>query len=147
MTVETAALAVAALAGPRLSRADAVGLAPRTPGLYALYVGKAEKSLNGRDVGTHSSLPGKTGSSTVRRSLAALLVHRVDLEPEPRNPAKPDGSANVWSSAERTESARGCSRDSIAARSGSPLNIGVDPARRGVSALDELRVGQSSAFL
>jgi hypothetical protein len=58
-----------------------------------LYVGKAEKSLNGRDVGTHFAT-GKTGASTVRRSLAALLVDRLDLVSVPRNLAKPDGSAN-----------------------------------------------------
>jgi hypothetical protein len=58
-----------------------------------LYVGKAERSLNGRDVGTHFAT-GKTGSSTVRRSLAALLVNELDLVPVPRNLTKPDGSAN-----------------------------------------------------
>ena len=58
-----------------------------------LYVGKAEKSLNGRDVGTHFAT-GKTGSSTVRRSLAALLSVELDLVAVPRNLAKPDGSAN-----------------------------------------------------
>ena len=58
-----------------------------------LYVGKAEKSLNGRDVGTHFAT-GKTGSSTVRRSLAALLVTQLDLLAVPRNLVRPDGSAN-----------------------------------------------------
>lgn len=102
------------LAGTRHARVDAVHLAPREAGLYAfygdevtwrdlgltparedqpLYVGKAEKSLNGRDVGTHFTT-GKTGSSTVRRSLAALLADELDLVPVPRNLAKPDGSAN-----------------------------------------------------
>jgi uncharacterized protein YbjT (DUF2867 family) len=56
-------------------------------------VGKAEKSLNDRDVGTHFA-SGKTGSLTVRRSLAALLASELDLRPVPRNPAKPDSSAN-----------------------------------------------------
>ena len=59
----------------------------------ALYVGKAERSLNGRDVGTHFAT-GKTGSSTVRRSLAALLTGQLDLLAVPRNVAMPDGSAN-----------------------------------------------------
>lgn len=58
-----------------------------------MYVGKAEKSLNGRDVGTHFTA-GKTGSSTVRRSLAALLITQLDLRAVPRNLSRPDGSAN-----------------------------------------------------
>ena len=108
------AVALEELSGARHRREDAVELAPRRPGLYAfhgddrawaelaltpafqdqpLYVGKAERSLNGRDVGTHFAT-GKTGSSTVRRSLAALLVGELDLVPLPRNLANPDGSAN-----------------------------------------------------
>lgn len=95
-------------------RVEAVDVIPRAPGLYAfygderawadldlrptidgqpLYVGKAERSLNGRDVGTHFST-GKTGSSTVRRSLAALLVSQLGLTAVPRNLARPDGTAN-----------------------------------------------------
>ena len=106
--------AVAALVGVRHARVDALERTPRKPGLYAfsgdevawrqlgltpafrdqpLYVGKAEKSLSGRDVGTHFAT-GKTGSSTVRRSLAALLVDDLHLVAVPRNLAKPDGSAN-----------------------------------------------------
>lgn len=106
--------ALHALVGVRHARVDAVAFAPRKPGLYAfygdevawkelalapafedqpLYVGKAEKSLNGRDVGTHFAT-GKTGSSTIRRSLAALLVDDLHLVAVPRNLAKPDGSAN-----------------------------------------------------
>lgn len=106
--------ALTSLAGDRHAYADAIRLVPKRPGLYAfygderawadlelssafedqpLYVGKAERSLNGRDVGTHFSA-GKTGSSTVRRSLAALLVNELDLLAVPRNRAKPDGSAN-----------------------------------------------------
>lgn len=108
------AQALADLAGARHIRREAAHGVPKAPGLYAfygdqqawsdldlslafddqpLYVGKAEKSLNGRDVGTHFST-GKTGSSTVRRSLAALLVAQLDLVAVPRNLAKPDGSAN-----------------------------------------------------
>lgn len=108
------AAALASLAGNRHVHADAVQLVPKNPGLYAfygddpawaqlglspafegqpLYVGKAERSLNGRDVGTHFAA-GKTGSSTVRRSLAALLVDELALVSVPRNLAKPDGSAN-----------------------------------------------------
>lgn len=102
------------LAGVHHRREDAADLVARSPGLYAfygdehswsdlqltpvfdgqpLYVGKAELSLNGRDVGTHFAT-GKTGSSTVRRSLAALLVDELVLIPVPRNLARPDGSAN-----------------------------------------------------
>ncbi|MGH2864053.1 MAG: GIY-YIG nuclease family protein, partial [Solirubrobacteraceae bacterium] len=72
---------------------------PSTPGLYAihgnsaawaelglgvapdsrpLYVGKAEDSLITRDVKTHFG-DGRTGSSTVRRSIAALLASTLDL--------------------------------------------------------------------
>jgi hypothetical protein len=108
------ALALADLAGVRHARVDAGERVPKLAGLYAfygdeqawseldlspafdnqpLYVGKAEKSLNGRDVGTHFTT-GKTGSSTVRRSLAALLVTKLGLVAVPRNLARPDGSAN-----------------------------------------------------
>jgi hypothetical protein len=100
--------------GTRHRRIDEAELAPRRAGLYAFYgddrawadleltpafddqplhVGKAERSLNGRDVGTHFA-SGKTGSSTVRRSLASLLTDQLELIPAPRNRAIPDGSAN-----------------------------------------------------
>ncbi|MAY98144.1 GIY-YIG nuclease family protein [uncultured Nocardioides sp.] len=108
------------LAGVRHRRADAAVHVAHVAGLYAvygderawsdlsltpafddqpLYVGKAERSLNGRDVRTHFAA-GKTGSSTVRRSLAALLFEALDLSPVPRNPSKPDGSANYALEAE-----------------------------------------------
>ncbi len=108
------AVALESLAGMRHAHSEAVKLVPRHPGLYAfygddrawldlglsraydgqpLYVGKAERSLNGRDVGTHFAA-GKTGSSTVRRSLAALLLNELGLVAVPRNLAKPGGSAN-----------------------------------------------------
>lgn len=79
---------------------------PNAPGLYALYgsrevwgalklelpdfdvrplyVGKAERSLKRRDFTTHFAT-GKTGWSTLRRALAALLNMRAAL----RNSAKP----------------------------------------------------------
>ncbi len=68
--------ALADLASTRHNRRDATDRVPRAPGLYAfygdeqawsdldlspafddqpLYVGKAERSLNGRDAGTHFS--------------------------------------------------------------------------------------------
>jgi hypothetical protein len=108
------AAALESLAGCKHGHAEAIELVEKKPGLYAfygdarawkdlglrpafeeqpLYVGKAEKSLNGRDVGTHFAT-GKTGSSTVRRSLAALLADELNLVAVPRNLAKPDGSAN-----------------------------------------------------
>ncbi|MDN5790239.1 MAG: hypothetical protein L0H25_05130 [Micrococcales bacterium] len=57
-----------------------------------LYVGKAERTLHGRDVRTHFAA-GKTGSSTVRRTLAALLAGELALGPIPRNIAKPEGES------------------------------------------------------
>lgn len=115
MTIESVvADALEELAGVRQPRKDAAEHVARRAGLYAfygderawseiqltpafdgqpLYVGKAEMSLNGRDVGTHFGT-GKTGSSTLRRSLAALLSDELDLVPMPRNLVKPDGSAN-----------------------------------------------------
>ncbi len=82
---------------------------PKSPGLYAiygppstwnqlklgdptndrpLYVGKSESNLADRDVKTHFG-DGRTGSSTVRRSFAALLRDSLGLHALPRNPAKP----------------------------------------------------------
>jgi GIY-YIG catalytic domain-containing protein len=98
-------LAGAALAGPGLPIADAAALVPGAAGLYAvygdrevwrelglgqppdgrpLYVGKAEDSLIARDLRTHFG-SGRTGSSTLRRSFAALLAQRLDLHAQPRN--------------------------------------------------------------
>ena len=105
--------ALRALRGPVLTLSEARDLTPRKAGLYAfygdepawvelgltyalavqpLYVGKAERSLNGRDVRTHFA----SGSWRVhvRRSLAALFADSLDLVPVPRNRSKPDGSAN-----------------------------------------------------
>jgi len=104
--------AIEALSRP--GRAVDEAAAPPAPGLYAilattdvwislglgeprddrpLYVGKAEQSLASRDVATHFS-DSKTGSSTLRRSLAALLREQLCLRACPRNLARPDGSAN-----------------------------------------------------
>jgi hypothetical protein len=58
-----------------------------------LYVGKAEDSLVSRDLRTHFG-DGRTGSSTVRRSFAALLHERLGLEGRPRSPAKPERFSN-----------------------------------------------------
>ncbi len=107
-------MAELALRAPRHSMSDALEQCPGHPGLYAvygterawialnlqptsadgpLYVGKAEDSLVRRDMRTHFST-GKTGSSTLRRSLAALLRNELDLRAVPRNTAKPDHFAN-----------------------------------------------------
>lgn len=96
---------------------------PRRPGLYAihapdevwvelglgeppderpLYVGKAERSLVSRDIDTHFG-NGRTGSSTVRRSFAALLREPLELEGRPRNPARPERHANYGLSPEHDQ--------------------------------------------
>jgi len=106
------------LTGPRHSIPDTLDAVPSRPGLYAiygddlaiqalalghanspLYVGKAERSLVGRDLRTHFAT-GKTGSSTLRRTLAALLRDDLGLRAVPRNLARPDGSANYSVDAE-----------------------------------------------
>ncbi|WP_405938270.1 hypothetical protein OG338_17795 [Streptomyces sp. NBC_00726] len=98
--------------GPRHTAEEALTAVPGAAGLYAvygdlpairdlaagtagrpLYVGKAERSLAGRDVRTHFAT-GRTGSSTLRRTLAALLREPLGLRAVPRNVARPDGSAN-----------------------------------------------------
>jgi GIY-YIG catalytic domain len=89
-------------------------LVPRQPGLYALYgdaavwkelglgappdarpvyVGKSASSLRTRLVRTHLRT-GKTGTSTPRRALAALLVNQLDLIAVPRNPLNPERLSN-----------------------------------------------------
>ncbi len=102
------------LAGPAVTIPEAEQSVPNRPGIYAvrgdravwrslgvggpvdaqpLYVGKAERSLAARDVRTHFST-GKTGSSTLRRSLAGLLADELTLEGRPRNLARPERFAN-----------------------------------------------------
>lgn len=105
---------LSALAGPGLPIPAASVVVPDAPGLYAihggafvwkelglgrkpdgrpLYVGKAESSLLARDLRQHFA-DGRTGSSTLRRSFAALLHDRLELHGIPRNPAKPAYFAN-----------------------------------------------------
>lgn len=57
-----------------------------------LYLGRRAQSPP-RDVRTHFST-GKTGSSTLRRSLAGLLADALQLEGRPRNFANPETFAN-----------------------------------------------------
>lgn len=107
-----------ALSGERWPITQAKGRVRTVPGLYAiygntdawaglgldpqpgsaLYVGKAEDSLAARELDTHFAAdPAKkprTGSSTVRRSFAALLRDTLDLHAVPRNPDKPAHFAN-----------------------------------------------------
>lgn len=102
------------LEGPQMTIAQAEAMVPESAGLYAihggaatwvslalgeppdhrpLYVGKAESSLAGRDVRTHFAT-GKTGSSTLRRSVAGLLAEQLGLKGRPRNPDRPERFAN-----------------------------------------------------
>jgi GIY-YIG catalytic domain-containing protein len=100
--------------GPSPVTAESVDSWPSRPGLYAvygsadvwrtlhlgdppdgrpLYVGKAERSLSSRDVGTHFGFAGKggnsvTGTSTLRRTLSALLRTQLGFRGRYRNPAR-----------------------------------------------------------
>lgn len=107
--------AVALRSGVRLSVAETATMLPAGPGLYAvfadvesraalslpdleaddlpIYVGKAEDSLRVRDSQSHFKR-GKTGQSTLRRSIAALLRDSHGLRGQPRNPTKPAYFAN-----------------------------------------------------
>lgn len=64
----------------------------------ALYIGKSEDNLVRRELDTHfaadSTKKPRTGSSTVRRSFAALLKDSLDLRAIPRNPANPGYFSN-----------------------------------------------------
>jgi hypothetical protein len=107
------AAAIQSLSGPIYPISVAANLVPKAPGLYAvhavpktwaalgldlrgtpLYVGKAENSLVSRDLRAHFALdPGSaptTGSSTLRRSLAALLREPLSLRAVPRNRDRPE---------------------------------------------------------
>ncbi len=110
--------ALATLSGPRWKIAEAPAHVPDRPGLYAiygddeawsqlaierrpddlLYVGKAEDSLVSRELRGHFAIDltrrAQTGSSTVRRSFAALLRDSLGLHGVPRNTAKPGHFSN-----------------------------------------------------
>jgi hypothetical protein len=115
--------AMAALTASRHSLAKAEAVIPPVPGLYAiyggstewaelglgkltddrpLYVGKSESSLADRDLRTHFG-NGRTGSSTVRRTFAALLHDALGLRGIPRNPARPERFANYGLSPEHDQ--------------------------------------------
>jgi len=106
--------AVQALGGqPR--RAGAADV-PNAPGLYAIwadgavteqlgigqdgraapiYIGKAERSLRDRDLRAHFGVDDakvRSGSSTLRRSVAALLADELELRPVPRGKTASDAS-------------------------------------------------------
>jgi hypothetical protein len=49
-----------------------------------IYIGKTESSQASRDRDTHFK-SGKTGSSTLRRTIGSLLLERLSLHPIPRN--------------------------------------------------------------
>lgn len=73
-----------------------------------LYVGKAENTLASRDVEGHFGLRERgvqspTGSSTLRRSLAALLAPDRGYRGIPRNPAKPGFFSNFGLSVEHDD--------------------------------------------
>ena len=106
--------------------AESVDNWPNRPGLYAvygsadvwrmlelgeprdrrpLYVGKAERSLSSRDVGTHFGFARETqnsitGSSTLRRSLSALLRIELGFRGRYRNPARCDKASHFGLSRE-----------------------------------------------
>ena len=93
---------------PSQARALAHADLPTTPGCYALvadpavfrnlgleagsspavlYVGKSEENVRNRVSRTHL-LRDRTGSSTLRRSIGALLREDLDLQPQPRSPKR-----------------------------------------------------------
>lgn len=110
--------AIAMLTGERWVILDALNHVPSRPGLYAiygdeaawrdlgleprtelpLYVGKAEDSLVTRELNGHFAanpkIPPRTGSSTVRRSFAAILRDVLDLRAVPRNLNRPERFSN-----------------------------------------------------
>jgi len=72
-------------------------LGPDHQGDKPLYVGKAEGSLVARDIRTHFA-SGRTGSSTLLRSFAALLRDSLGLRGVPRNLNNPERPTNLATS-------------------------------------------------
>ncbi|MHA7652215.1 GIY-YIG nuclease family protein [Mycobacterium sp. ML4] len=71
-----------------------------------LYIGKAERSLSSRDVGTHfgfatGGVNSITGSSTFRRSVSAMLRTSHGFRGRYRSHANPQKSANFGLSADQ----------------------------------------------
>jgi hypothetical protein len=115
---ELAAAAAASLTDERWVITGAAEHVPTRPGLYAiygdqqawlelqldpapdapLYVGMAKHDLVRRDIDEHFATNPKkkprTGSSTVRRSFAALLHDALDLHAVPRNLIRPERFSN-----------------------------------------------------
>ncbi len=142
-----------ALSQPRWAILDARDKLPKSLGLYAahadkaiweelglgaapdarpLYVGKAEESVVSRDVGTHFS-NGRTGSSTLRRSFAALLRERLLLKGMPRNPKKPGYFANYGvSEADDRKLTEWMSRHLLLAAWGAPKGAILMPIEKAV---------------
>jgi hypothetical protein len=109
MSTDFVAIAFPALAGIKHSIAEAERHVADVAGLYAIYgaleiwrqlglgdppynrpmyVGKAEESLKARDLRQHFGT-GATGSSTVRRTFAAMLRDARGFVGVPRNKVKP----------------------------------------------------------
>jgi hypothetical protein len=112
--------ALAALGQSPVRISEIAGDLGRKPGVYAfyaspatwrdlrlgtpqdsrpLYVGKAENTFSSRDLAGHFGMRARgaqspTGSSTLRRSLAALLAEARGYRGIPRNPAKPGHFSN-----------------------------------------------------
>jgi len=141
------------LSRPRWPILDASNTLPKSLGLYAthgdaraweelglgpppdsrpLYVGKAEESIAARTVGTHFG-DGRTGSSTLRRSLAALLRERLALLASPRNPNKPGYFANYGlSEADDRKLTEWMSRHLLLAAWGAPKHAILRPIENAV---------------
>jgi hypothetical protein len=172
---ELTAAAVDALTGDRWAIPEAVRQVPARPGLYAiyggaqawrdlqldpapetpLYVGKAERSLAARDLSGHFAtdpeVKPRTGSSTVRRSFAALLRDALGLHAVPRNPSKPERFSNyalaeggdgrltawmharltlaVWPSPARMPVPLGAVEAAVIVHFTPPINISNNPGR------------------
>jgi len=80
----------------------------KPPDERPLYMGKAESTLASRDLQGHFGMRARgvqspTGSSTLRRSLAALLASDRGYHGMPRNPAKPGHFSNYGLSAEHDD--------------------------------------------
>lgn len=67
-----------------------------------IYLGKTESSGVGRVLNTHFGT-GKTGSSTVRRTLSGLLRQKLKLQPIPRNQSDGEKGRNTFKLDETSE--------------------------------------------